>query len=327
MAHERARWRHWAAAVCAVVLLAGPVPAAGALPLEPGPSDQDVADARAAVAAVSGSVASMEVRLAQLGVELDNAWVVVERAAEDYTESIVKRDAASSSARATARQLELAEAELDTARTRLVGIALKSMRTGSSSDQLRAVLEAGGVDELVQTSEALSMLGARTNEVVQDFRAATVVAQTLRGRAALALEAHESAVVASQDALAAAEELQREVETRVADAEAERSTLLVQLAAARDTSVQVERDRQDRLDEERRERDRQQRERERERDSGGNTDDDGDRDRGRDRDSDEDDTRDDDGDRGPDRDRDQDRDRDDDEQGRDGDGRDDGQQD
>src|SRR5690606_6335907 len=113
------------------------------------------------------------------------------------------------------------EAELEVARTRLVGIALKSMRTGSSSDQVRAVLEAGGVEELVETSEALAMLGARTNEVVQDFRAATLVADTLRGRAALALEAQEAAVVASQDALATAERVQAEVEDRVATAETE----------------------------------------------------------------------------------------------------------
>lgn len=261
MAHERAWWRTGAAAACALALLAGGATAAGALPADPS-DDRELRDARAAVAAASRSVATMEVRLAQLGVDLDNAWVAVERAAEDYTASLVARDAAADVARETSRQLDIAEAELDTARSRLVAIALQAMRSGSGADQLRAVLESGGVEELVATSEALDMLGARTNEVVQDFRAATVVAETLRGRAALALEAEERAATESRSALAAAQDLQREAEARVAAGEAERELLLARLAAARDTSIELERDRQDRLDQERREREREQRDRE-----------------------------------------------------------------
>lgn len=261
MAHERAWWRTGAAAVCALALLAGGATAAGALPTDP-PDDREIQDARAAVAAASGSVATMEVRLAQLGVDLDSAWVAVERAAEDYTASLVARDAAADAAREASRQLDLAEAELDIARSRLVAIALQAMRGGSGADQLRAVLESGGVEELVATSEALDMLGARTHEVVQDFRAASIVAETLRGRAASALESQERAAAESESALAAAQGLQREAEARVEAAQAERERLLARLAAARATSIDLERDRQDRLDEERREREREQRDRE-----------------------------------------------------------------
>ncbi len=253
--------RPWFAASFVLALLVGGVPAAGALPFAPeGPSDQDVRDARAAYDAVRGSVAAIEVRLAQLAIEADDAWLAVERAAEDYTQSLVDRDVASAEARSAAARLEAAESELEVARQRLVAIALRSMRTGSSGDQVRAVLESGGVAELVETSEALEMLGARTNEVVQDFRAATLVAETLRGRAQAALEAQEAAVVASQEALATAEALQKEAEERVASAELEREDLLERLAAARETSVQVERERQQRLDAERRERERRERE-------------------------------------------------------------------
>lgn len=255
--------RPWFAASFVLALIVGGAPAAGALPFAPeGPSDQDVRDARAAYDAVRGSVAAIEVRLAQLAIEADDAWLAVERAAEDYTQSLVDRDVASAEARSAAARLEAAESELEVARQRLVAIALRSMRTGSSGDQVRAVLESGGVAELVETSEALEMLGTRTNEVVQDFRAARLVAETLRGRAQAALEAQEAAVVASQEALATAEALQKEAEERVASAELEREDLLERLAAARETSVQVERERQERLDAERRERERERRERE-----------------------------------------------------------------
>jgi len=284
--------RPWFAASFVLALLVGGVPAAGALPFAPeGPSDQDVRDARAAYDAVRGSVAAIEVRLAQLAIEADDAWLAVERAAEDYTQTLVDRDAASAEARSAAARLEAAESELEVARQRLVAIALRSMRTGSSGDQVRAVLESGGVAELVETSEALEMLGARTNEVVQDFRAATLVAETLRGRAQAALEAQEAAVVASQEALATAEALQKEAEERVASAELEREDLLERLAAARETSVQVERERQQRLDAERRERERTQRERrereDRDRSDRDRTDTRQDRDRDRTRDRDD----------------------------------------
>ncbi|MDQ2624512.1 MAG: glycoside hydrolase, partial [Actinomycetota bacterium] len=209
MTNEHARWRRLVAFACAAALLGGVAPAAAALPFAPpGPSDDDVRSARDAVADAQSSVASMEVRLAQLGVELDDAWVAVERAAEDYTESVVARDAALADARTTARQLEEAEAELGVARSRLVSIALKAMRSGSANDQLRAVLEAGGIEDLVDKSEALTLLGSRTNEVVQNFRAATLVAETLRARAAAALAAHEAAAVDAEAALATAHDVQ-----------------------------------------------------------------------------------------------------------------------
>lgn len=251
----------WLTAACVGALVAAGVPAAGALPLEP-PGDREVAEARAALETARLSVASTEVRLAELGVELDEAWVAVERAAEAYTRATVDRDEAAAESERLARELQEAEAELSEARARLVRVALKAMRGGGAAEQLRAVLESGGVEELVRSSEALDLVGSRTHEVVETYRASALVAETLRDRAAAAVAAHERAAADAERALTDAEAAHWAAEQRVRDAEAEREVLLRALAEARDTSVEVERRRQERLDQERRDRELRERQRE-----------------------------------------------------------------
>ncbi|MBB2924640.1 NlpC/P60 family protein [Cellulomonas cellasea] len=241
--------RSAAATLAAALLVLTPV-AATAVPAAP--SDQDVRDARRAVAGAESSVAAIEVRLAQQSAERDAALVRVQQAAEAYTQAQVDAEAAAAAATTAAESHRVAQEQAEGARRTLVAIARQSARSGGSMDTVQAFLSADGFDQVVERSTALTRVSTKADTAVQEYRAAQLVATTLKNRADAAVAAQEEAAEAAQDALAEAKAVQEEADDAVAAAGVEREGLIAQLAAARSTSAEVERARQDALDAERR---------------------------------------------------------------------------
>ncbi|GEA88101.1 C40 family peptidase [Cellulomonas cellasea] len=241
--------RSAAATLAAALLVLTPV-AATAVPAAP--SDQDVRDARRAVAGAESSVAAIEVRLAQQSAERDAALVRVQQAAEAYTQAQVDAEAAAAAATTAAESHRVAQEQAEAARRTLVAIARQSARSGGSMDTVQAFLSADGFDQVVERSTALARVSTKADTAVQEYRAAQLVATTLKNRADAAVAAQEEAAEAAQDALAEAKAVQEEADDAVAAATVEREGLIAQLAAARSTSAEVERARQDALDVERR---------------------------------------------------------------------------
>jgi len=239
-------------ALLAVGLLLAPSTAAVAAPAPP--SDKDVRDARAAVVGAQRSVASLEVRLAQQSVERDAAETAVQAAGEAYTRAEVARETASASAQVAAERYESAIAEAEHARRTLVAIARQAARSGGSMDEVQAFLSAEGLEELVDRSNAIARVGSRSDEAVQAYLAAQLVATALKERSDEAYAQQEAATRAAKDALAAAEQAHADAEATLAAVDAERGRLIAELAAARSTSAAVETARQDQLDLERRQR-------------------------------------------------------------------------
>lgn len=219
-----------------------------------GPSADDVAGARQALADAQASAADIEVRLAQLSVVRDEADVRVQQAAEDYAgaqQALADAQTAAQAARARADEANVAA---EKARRALVAIALQSARSGGQMDTVEAFLSADGFQDVAERSAALSRMGSRADAVVQQYRAAQLVATTLGQRADQAAADQQQAAQAAQQSLQTAQAAQAESDAAVAAATTERSQLIGRLAAARSTSIQVEQARQDALDAQRRER-------------------------------------------------------------------------
>lgn len=238
-------------AVLLAVLLAMGLLLMGVGPALAAPSDDDVDRARAAVEDAASSVAEIEIQLAQHAATLDQAWTVVAAAGEDYTEALVAQQAAEQAAADATERHAVAQVEMAGARQELGTIALQAYRSGGAMDSLGALLSADGFEDLVARTTALDRLGVQADRAVQRFRAADLVTRTLAGRAEDAAGEAEEAATTAEDLLAAAEAAQRTAEEEVARATAERERLIADLAVARQTSVEVERARQDALDAER----------------------------------------------------------------------------
>ncbi len=212
------------------------------------PSAADVQAAQSAVQAAQGSVAQMQVRLAELSLVGDQADVAVQVAGERYTQALSDADAAQSAADEAAQQSTQAAAEAEQARRDLVALAREMARSGGGADMLEAVLSADGFQDVAQRAATLTQLTGRADDTVQRFRAATLVADTLRDRAASTAQQATAAKATAQQALSAAEQAQTDAQSQIATASAERDQLIVTLAAAQQTSATVERARQDALD-------------------------------------------------------------------------------
>ncbi|MEZ0446728.1 NlpC/P60 family protein [Cellulomonas sp. ICMP 17802] len=240
-----------AGALVATLLAAG---ASSALADPTPPSQQDVDQAKGAVKSAERSVASMEVRLAQLSAQTDAADLKVAQAGEAYTQALSDADAAQQAWDDSVARSKAADALAEDARRQLVAIAREVARSGGSNDLLQAMLSADGFQDVARRTTALDQITGKADRAVQQYRATQLVATTLATRAADAADEAKAAKAAAADALAAAEKAQSDAVAAQASAAAERDSLITSLAAARQTSAAVERERQDFLDQQRRDR-------------------------------------------------------------------------
>ncbi|WP_066585651.1 coiled-coil domain-containing protein [Cellulomonas timonensis] len=206
------RHRHLVALLGVGLLVIAPSVPAMAEPSAP--SDKDVRDARAAVAGASRSVAAIEVRLAQQSVEREAAEVAVQAAGEAYTRAEVDRETAAASAEVAAERYERANEEAEHARRTLVAVARQAARSGGSMDGVQAFLSAEGFEELVERSNAIARVGARSDEAVQSYLATQLVATALKTRSDDAYAEQEDKTRAAKDALATAEQTHADAEQR-----------------------------------------------------------------------------------------------------------------
>lgn len=244
--------RGLAAGVLVATLMAGGASSALADPTPP--SQQDVDQAKGAVKSAERSVASMEVRLAQLSAQTDAADLKVQQAGEAYTQALADADAAQQAWQDSLARSKAADASAEDARRQLVAIAREMSRTGGSTDLLQAVLSADGFEDVARRTTALDRISGKADAAVQEYKATQLVATTLAARAAADADEAKAAKASAADALAAAEKAQTDAQTAQTAAAAERDGLITSLAAARQTSADVERQRQDFLDQQRHER-------------------------------------------------------------------------
>ena len=247
MTTTRVRTRASLSAVAVGLLIAlGPATTSAADPADP--SDQELQAARSAVLVGVSAVADIEVQLAQQSAARDAAEANAAIAGEDYVRAEQDRIDAASAATRAGVLLESANAQMETSRRTLVAIALAAARSSGAIDGVQAFLSADGFDEVVARSTALSRMGAKADRAVQEFRASTLVADTLAVRAEAAVTESAATATAAQDALATANQAQSDADAAVVAAEVQRDALIVQLAAARSTTAEIERARQDQID-------------------------------------------------------------------------------
>lgn len=241
-------------AVLATLLVLADQSGALADPTPTPPTAADVQNAQAAVQAAKGSVAQMQVRLAELAVVGDQTDIAVEMAGEKYTQALSDADQAQAAADAATQRSAQAAADAESARRDLVALAREMSRSGGGADMLQAVLSADGFQDVAQRTSTLTHLTGRADETVQRFRAATLVADTLRKNASDAATQATAAKQNAEKTLQDAQQASVDAQAKLAAASAERDQLITALAAAQQTSATVERARQDALDAQRRQR-------------------------------------------------------------------------
>ncbi|WP_146237514.1 C40 family peptidase [Georgenia satyanarayanai] len=222
------------------------------------PSEEDIATAREAEGRTASSIAELEVELATLATQLEDATVRAQLANEDYLGAQEALDEATARADEAREAAETAQAEVEQQRTEIGRIAMSAYRSGPGAlGPIEPLLSADSFENAMQRATTTERMGTRADETLQRFQATELVAATFQRRADEAAAAQQDATAA----LAAAAEETRAAasgaETQLALSADRREGLIAQLAEQRGTTAELERERQDAQDEERRRREAQ----------------------------------------------------------------------
>ncbi|UFU03496.1 NlpC/P60 family protein [Ruania suaedae] len=216
------------------------------------PSVEDIEDAQGEVDETAGRVASLEVQLAQNAAARDEAQIDASVAAENYNQAAVERDEALADAEAATEAAEQADEDVAEASRDVARIANAAYRNGGQMQQIGMFLSADGLQDAVESATTFRMLGGDADDAYQRLDAAERVADVMRTRADDALAEADAAAADLQEASREADASARAAQSAVADDQAERDALLTELAALRNTTVELEAERQDGLEAERR---------------------------------------------------------------------------
>ncbi|MDR3068782.1 MAG: C40 family peptidase, partial [Cellulomonas sp.] len=208
------------------------------------PSDDDVRRARDAVTQAAGSVAAMEAELAQLTATEQTTQIAVQAAGEAYSQALETSQQADAAAATAAAEKATADGAVEASRTQLVQVARQLSTTSGSSDALTAILSADDFQDMAERTAQLEHVTGRTEQVVQMFQAAQTVAQTMDQRAQETATAATTAKTTAETALAQAEQAATAAQATLSSAQGRRDQLVTELAAAQNTSVEVEQARQ-----------------------------------------------------------------------------------
>ncbi|MFD7642366.1 C40 family peptidase [Kitasatospora sp. NPDC059795] len=215
------------------------------------PSAEEVARAKADADAKAADATALEAKLAAARTDLDRAGQVAEQAVEVYNGALARLAKAQQAAKAAAGRSVAAEAARVRAADRAAGLVAEMYRQGASPQlaALDALLGSRGPAELSAQATAVGIAGAQTRQILDD---ATGTAKAAARAAAEARAAEATARTAADTVRTAKDAAQRRLadqERQVAEIGRRQEALLAELAAARDTSVDLERQRQEALDE------------------------------------------------------------------------------
>src|SRR5690625_417443 len=219
------------------------------------PSEEEIQRSQQAEAATRGAIADLEIELARLSAQRDEAEIRAQEANEAYLAADEALTEASAAAEQLADQAATAQAELERQRTELGRIATAAYRGSPGSlGPIEPLLSADSFETAMRRSLTVDRWGKQADEQLQRFEATREVATTLQRRADAARAEQEEATEALAEAAAAAESAAESAATHVALSQEQRAGLIVELASQRRTTVELEQQRQDALEQERVER-------------------------------------------------------------------------
>ncbi|MFE4520140.1 C40 family peptidase [Kitasatospora sp. NPDC056783] len=214
------------------------------------PATEEIDRARAEADGKASSVAALEAALTAARAELEQAGRATERAVEAYNGARLAFARARTEEAAAALRAAAAEAERSAAAEDAARLAAETYRQGAGAElsALNALLGAHGPREAGDRAAAIGQVSQRTRQILD---AATTTAAAARTSSAAARTAAEAAGKAAAEVGAAklrAEQRLAAQQNEVAAADRHREQLLAELAVARDTTVELERERGEALE-------------------------------------------------------------------------------
>lgn len=219
--------------------------ATGALASPSVPSDDDIAAVDAAAEDTAAQISALEAELATNQAAYDAATIAAQIAAEEYTVAMVALEDAEQEQADAEQQAAEADDELDAASAAMAELAMASYRSGGDIAQLGALLSADGLEDALAQATTYQVLGTSTAAAEQRYADAVVASDVANARAAEAVAERAEAATALEQASAAAEQTAAEAAAILTANQSRYGALIAELAALRQTSVEMEQQRQE----------------------------------------------------------------------------------
>ncbi|WP_156251559.1 NlpC/P60 family protein [Pseudactinotalea terrae] len=219
--------------------------ASGALAAPTVPTDDDIAAVDAAADDAASQIAALEAELATNRAAYDAATIEAQIAAESYNAALVALEDAEREQTDAAAEVAAAETELDAASAAMAELAMASYRSGGDLAQLGSLLSADGLEDALAEATTYQVLGTSTAAAEQRYADAVVASDVANDRAAEAVTERAEAAGRLEEASAAADQAAADAAAILGSNEARQGALIAELAALRQTSVEMEQQRQE----------------------------------------------------------------------------------
>ena len=206
------------------------------------PVDQsDIDRSKASERSTSTSIASLEARLAQESSNLEEAQIKAQSANEDYLAAVDELNKATKDAQTAQANADSAASSTTSARSDLGSIVVQTYQeSGNPLDPLTPYLTSESLADLADADVALTRAGEKNNAKVQNVEALEAVATSMQTIADQKVTAKEAAKTSAETAKTDAETAANEAQSAVTTTRTNRQSLITQLAAQRNTTVELE---------------------------------------------------------------------------------------
>ncbi|CAN3981440.1 C40 family peptidase [Kitasatospora purpeofusca] len=214
------------------------------------PSAEEIDRSRAEADATAGSVAAIEAGLTAARAELDTTARTAEQAVEAYNGAQLALGRARAEESAAADRSAAAEAERSAAAEDAAALAAETYRQGTSAElsAINALLGARGPREAGDRAAVVGIASDRSRQILDAAVSTAAGAGRAAAAARTAAETAERAAAAVGAAREQAEARLTDQQNQVAATGLRRERLLAELAAARHTTVELERQRREALE-------------------------------------------------------------------------------
>ena len=231
------------------VVLASMVLSANPVAFADGPSQDDINKSKQKEASTSASIASLEARLATLKANTENATMKAQIATEDYLQSLDALNKAKAATAAARAKATAATKQTHQARKSLSDVVVQTYQDGGNPfDIVSPYLTGRSLGDIASQKAALDRAGENTDAKLQKVRALQSVATTMEGIAAQKESAQRTATQKTEATKNAAQAAANAAQAAQSQATSQRANLISQLAAQRNTTVALETQRQEQLE-------------------------------------------------------------------------------
>lgn len=231
------------------VVLASMVLSANPVAFADGPSQDDINKSKQKEASTSASIASLEARLATLKANTENATMKAQIATEDYLQSLDALNKAKAATAAARAKATAATKQTHQARKSLSDVVVQTYQDGGNPfDIVAPYLTGRSLGDIASQKAALDRAGENTDAKLQKVQALQSVATTMEGIAAQKESAQRTATQKTEATKNAAQAAANAAQAAQSQATSQRANLISQLAAQRNTTVALETQRQEQLE-------------------------------------------------------------------------------